>query len=505
MSMLTLSAFVGAFFLLAQGAIKGGQRRRAILFVFLGLLTFGLVGHIFSGVGLWMGLTLVTRDLGLGLLVGAATMAMHKNKYKVFLLPGILALGLAGTLHFTGLSVQYAVKSLSSRTQIKTKGQFLLELGPDDHISELKAVLNQYNARAEKAFPSVDLAEDEDLAQYYIVFAKNEVLEALMKELKADTENVDQVDWNYQVQLNPVENQASESQRGGTGFFSNDPMLNKQWGFDKSSGDDLHKALADIAPKRKAIVAIVDTGVDSRHEDIRDVFDPSSGDTDGHGHGTHCAGIAGASTNNKVGVGSYNLNGKFITIRGYKALSDEGYGSIETVCQAIIDAADGGADVISMSLGGYSPTPPKAEVDAVNYAIKKGCIVLCAAGNSNEDAKLHAPANIPGVIVVSALNQNMNKANFSNTNTSLKMPIAAPGVDILSLKTGKGYVSYSGTSMATPMVAGLVGIMRSMNPDLDTKGAFDILHNTGVQGSDSDRVGHAINAVTALEATIQKR
>jgi thermitase len=507
--MLSLSAFAGAFLLLAHGAVKGGQRRRALFFVFIGLLTFGLAGHFFGSAGLWSGLTLVIRDLGLGLLLGAGYMAWHKNKHHVFLLPGLVALGLAGTLYLTGVSVNYATDKISSnkgqQQQPKAAGQFLLELGPDDNIAELFNVLKTHKARFEKAFPSITLAEDEDLAQYYIVFASSKEIPALMKKLLADKENVDHVDWNYKVQLDPMESKATEINRGGAKFFANDPMLKDQWGFDKTNGDDLHKALTKITPKRKAIVAIVDTGVDGRHEDIRDVFESSPGDQDGNGHGSHCAGIAGAATNNKTGVASYNLNGKFVTIRGYKALTDDGYGTVESVSQAIIDAAKGGADVISMSLGGYSPTPPKAEVDAVKFAIKKGCIVLCAAGNSNEDAKLHAPANIPGVIVVSALNEGMNKARFSNTNTSLAMPIAAPGVSILSLKTGGGYVSLSGTSMACPMVAGLVGVMRSMNPDLDTKGAYEILHKTGVQISDSDRVGHAINAITALEATVAGR
>lgn len=505
MSMLSLSAFAGAFFLLAHSAAQGGRRRRALLFIFLGLMTFGLAGHIIGAASFWSALTLIARDLGLGLMVGAAYMAWNKGKHVVFLFPGILALGVSGALYLTGVTVDTVAKSLKSHKQVHEKGQCLLELGPDDSIGEVQGILNKYKARAEKAFPSISLSEDENLAQYYVVYVEEASLEALMTDLRADGENVDQVDFNYQVVLDPLESQAVTVERSGKSFLTNDPMVKDQWGFEKTNGDDLHKALKKLKPKRKAIVAIVDTGVDGKHEDLKKVFENSPGDRDGNGHGTHCAGIAAAATNNKTGVASYNFNNKFMIIRGYKALSDSGSGTIESVCQAIIDAADGGADIISMSLGGYSPTPPKAEVDAVNYAIKKGCIVLCAAGNSNEDAKLHAPANIPGVIVVSALNENMNKARFSNTNTSLGMPIAAPGVSILSLKPGGGYVSLSGTSMATPMVAGLVGVMRSINPKLDTKEAFDILHNTGVQVSDSDRVGHAINAVTALEATVQGR
>ena len=198
------------------------------------------------------------------------------------------------------------------------------------------------------------------------------------------------------------------------------------------------------------------------------VVSDGRGTDDCNGHGTHCAGIAGAATNNGLGIASYNWEGRFVTVRGYKALSDNSGGSAESVSEAIIAAARDRADVISLSLGGYAPTPPRAEVLAVEFAIKKGCIVVCAAGNSNEDAKLHAPANIPGVIVVSALDQGMRKASFSNTNTSLGLPIAAPGVDIFSLKPGTGYVGMSGTSMATPAVAGVLACVlehQSENPD----------------------------------------
>jgi len=136
----------------------------------------------------------------------------------------------------------------------------------------------------------------------------------------------------------------------------------------------------------------------------------------------------------------------------------------------------------------------------VKLALKRGAIVVTAAGNSNEDGKLHAPSNIPGVISVAALNQSMGKANFSNTNTSLARPIAAPGVQILSLKTGGGYVAYSGTSMATPMVAGLIGVMRSLRPKLTRDQIYKILKETGVAGPDHDKVGMGINALKAIEA-----
>jgi thermitase len=128
--------------------------------------------------------------------------------------------------------------------------------------------------------------------------------------------------------------------------------------------------------------------------------------------------------------------------------------------------------------------------------------VVASAGNSNADARDHIPSNVDGVIVVAAVDQNLGKARFSNTNTSLALPLAAPGVDILSLKPNNKYVPLSGTSMSTPMVSGLIGILRSFNPDLTTQQAYDILHETGKTLDDSPRIGRLINAEAAIQTVL---
>lgn len=507
MEMINLGAMVCAFLLLAQAAVRERDRRKAFFYGFLALFLFAVGGQAFSGEGFWFGLTDLTRNIGLGLIAGGLYLANKDNHPKAMLVPGVLCLALSGGLFVSIHGVQFANKALNGDSD-HVQGELLVELGADDDIDELKAVLKKYKASYERAFPSLTLADDEDLAQYFQIRAEESQLEALLKDLRADKENVDQADFNYIVKLSPIEQQGEQQPgnqvSGQQSFLANDPMLKDQWGFEKTDGNELHKLLDKAKPKRKAIVAIVDTGVDGKHEDLKEVFGESSGDSDGNGHGTHCAGIAGASTNNGIGVASFNWANKFVTIRGYKALTDEGWGTTEMVAQAIIDAAKDGADVISLSLGGYSPRPPQAEVDAVEFALKKGCIVICAAGNSNQDAKLHAPANIKGVICVSALDQDMRKARFSNTNTSLDMPIAAPGVGILSLKPGTGYVPLSGTSMATPMVSGLVGVMRAMQPEMTPRQAYRVLHETGKDGADTQKIGRAIHASSALKRTMKK-
>ncbi|MEL6846686.1 MAG: S8 family serine peptidase, partial [Bacteroidota bacterium] len=291
-----------------------------------------------------------------------------------------------------------------------------------------------------------------------------------------------------------------EANREGK-YFSNDPFLGNQWWVGPLEYNASHELLKHHQPKRKAKVAIVDTGVDQGHEDLSPIYKKSGtkGDQDKHSHGTHCAGLAGAATNNGIGIGSLNYDGAFITISGFPALDAYGRGTDYTVSKAIIDAAESGADVISMSLGGYSPVPPKSQVDAIKYARKLGAIVIVAAGNSNDNAKLYSPANINGVITVSAVDEKLNKAVFSNTNNQLKMPIAAPGVNCLSSIPGSEYKQYSGTSMATPVAAGVLGILKALNPDLTAEQAYQILVDTGKTVKDSKRVGKVVMPKAAIE------
>jgi thermitase len=141
-------------------------------------------------------------------------------------------------------------------------------------------------------------------------------------------------------------------------------------------------------------------------------------------------------------------------------------------------------------------------VNAIAFAQKRGAIVLASAGNSNRDAYNHFPSNIEGVIAVAAIDQHMQKARFSNTMPTLSRPLAAPGVDILSLVPKNGYKPMSGTSMATPIVSGLIGVMKALHPDLTAEQAYTILHETGITVEDTPRIGRVINAEAALQAVL---
>ena len=486
-----LALSVGAFVLLAWEATRD-HRSPMLAIAALGLLGASLAVRIASAPGILPATGFVFSDLGLGFLAGGTVLLARKAPAMPFFSLALLSLVLSGVLHVLGTP---------SRATESSSTSLLVELGPDDDESEIAGILDRYGARAEKAFPSVDLTEDSDLAQVLLVTlidVSDADVESMMRELRADRENVDHVEINASVQL-PEPREAETPAASHDAILANDPLASRQWALEAVRGHEAHSLLRDLKPARKAIVAILDTGVDSRHEDVREVFSASPASDDAHGHGTHCAGIAGSATNNALGMASLNWEGRFVEISAYRALSSSGMGTIESIAQAIIDATTDGADVLSMSLGDYSPTAPKVVADAVNFALRRGTIIVAAAGNAAQDAAQHMPANIDGVIAVSAVDPTLHRARFSNSNTSLRRPLAAPGVDIISLVPNGTYGPKSGTSMATPLVAGLLGVMRSLDPSLDADRAYSILSQTGIETPDASLVGPMINAAGAIE------
>lgn len=486
----TLLAILGC--LLVAYDITQTEKKPWRILAGLGLVGATLVLRLLEPAGLLSSVGGAFSDVALGFWFAAGFLAVKRAKAQPFFVLGLIAFALATSFfvlaRFFDVTLPGSTKSM------------LVELGPDDTIEELHPVFASFDLEIERAFPTVSLARDENLAQVYLLTGSENALQQVLPLLEADTENVDHVAWNEAVGLIEPVSSTSIERDPNRPIVADDPMIASQWALDAIHGAEAHQFLKDQGvPSRKAVVAILDTGVDANHEDLSSIFHTSPGNSDEHGHGTHCAGIAGAATNNAIGMASLNWNGDFVEIRGYKALGDDGLGSLESIAQAIIDATDAGADVISMSLGGFAFTPPKVVADAVSYAFSENAIVIAAAGNSNQDAKNHMPSNIEGVIVVAAVDQKNRKASFSNTNTSLSRPIAAPGVDILSLKPNNEYKNNSGTSMATPVVSGLVGVMRALNPELTSQEAYSILHETGTLGSDARRVGRTVNAEAALK------
>ncbi len=245
----------------------------------------------------------------------------------------------------------------------------------------------------------------------------------------------------------------------------NDPYYSQQWG-----PKDIHADLAwdKITPSQRAnvTIAILDTGINPTHEDLEASIVPgynfinnNNNPVDGHGHGTHVAGIAAAITNNGKGIAGIAGGAKIMPV---KIMNDNGSGDYASIINGIKYAADHGAKVISMSLGG--PGSSQAMQDAVNYAISRGASVVAASGNSNSSVAF--PGNCNGVITVGAVDSNNQRASFSNYGP--EMDVVAPGVNIFSSykESTSGYTSMSGTSMATPFVSGVVALVRAANPKL---------------------------------------
>ncbi len=241
----------------------------------------------------------------------------------------------------------------------------------------------------------------------------------------------------------------------------NDPYFGSQWGMTKIQAPDAW----DVTTGQSAVrIAILDTGVDQDHQDLASKivanknFTTSSTVDDRYGHGTHVAGIAAAATNNGLGVAGVGYS---CSIMNVKVLDDNGSGYYSWIANGITWAADNGAKVISMSLGGSSGSSTLQS--AVNYAWSKGVVLVAAAGNNGNTAATY-PAYYANCIAVAATDQNDMKASWSSYGSWVD--VAAPGVEILSTlpnhtnKIGaSNYGSLSGTSMATPHVAGLAGLI----------------------------------------------
>jgi thermitase len=485
---------------LAWGASKQTDKNAVLMLAGLALAIVAIPMHFMRGAGAYPSLISLLQHAGVGLLLGAGVIARRKGTARNLFLVGLMVLGISIVLRVP----TWASHAFHRNAEVHRTVSVLVELGPDDNIGEIQSLIDEFGGTAERAFPSVGLAEDEDLAQVFLVSGiKKELLKKFLDLLRRQLDDVDYAELNDAVGISPPIFVETSASRNAGPFFANDPMAEQQWALSAAQINEAHDWLRNAKPVRKAIVAVLDTGVDARHEDIKGTFSSHSPATsDAHGHGTHCAGIAGAATNNGTGIASLNWNGNFVEVASYKALGDDGMGSLESIAQSIIDATTDGADVISMSLGQFTPVPSKIVVDAVEFALQRDVIIVAAAGNSNQDASMHMPSNIDGVISVAAVDQQLRKAAFSNINTKLNRPIAAPGVNILSLEPGGRYGQKSGTSMATPLVAGLIGVMRALNPNVTADQAYEILRDTGVDGQDVAKTGKVVQASHALSQVL---
>jgi subtilisin family serine protease/protocatechuate 3,4-dioxygenase beta subunit len=281
-----------------------------------------------------------------------------------------------------------------------------------------------------------------------------------------------------------------------------DPLFGYQWGLSKVEAP---QAWGVTTGNSSIKIAILDTGVDSDHPDLAGKivsninFSGSNTTDDVYGHGTHVAGIAAAVTNNGIGVAGLGYSS---TIMNVKVLGDDGVGYWSWVAQGIIWAADHGAQIINLSLGG-SDTSSTLE-DAINYAWNKGVVVIAAAGNNGNSSPFY-PAYYPNCIAIAATDANDALAPWSNRGDWVD--VAAPGVSVYSTMTNGGYWYMSGTSMASPHVAGLAALVFTTVSDTNGDGKLNDEVRSRIEATCDDisvtGIGHGrIDAARAVSSAL---
>jgi len=345
-------------------------------------------------------------------------------------------------------------------------------------------------------------------------------LEALKEQLLADP-RIEAVEFNHNISIEAK---------------TNDTEFSELWGL-HNTGQTGGTRNADInAPQawntqmgsEDVVVAVVDTGVDYEHPDLEDNMWTNSGETagnskdddgngfvddvygydwfdsdsdpmDDHSHGTHVAGIIGAVGDNDLGVAGVSPE---VSIMALRFMGADGSGTTAEVAQAIVYAVDNGADIINASFASTNSSTLMEE--AIEYAEEEGVLFVAAAGNDGEDndetPNYPASYDISNILAVAATDSDDKLADFSNYGaTSVHM--AAPGESILSTTLDDDYEYKSGTSMATPHVAGAAAVLLAEKPNLSVTRLRNLVRSRGRKLNsleDKTTSGRRLNLLTAL-------
>jgi len=400
-------------------------------------------------------------------------------------------------------------------------GELVVKISPNTSLREFKVLNDQMNAfNAKKAFPNFNASIP--LGRVYIIrFALDSDIQEISRQY-ANHSIIEAAQPNYLREPRAEE------------IIPNDEKFEKLWNLEKI---DMPKAWAIEKGNPDVVIAIIDGGVDYRHPDLKskiwsnedeipsngidddkngyvddrigwDFTDaktlPGKGDfverdndpMDESGHGTHVAGIAGAQVNNKIGIAGVAWQCKIMAIRsGASLISGGSRLQDDDSAAAIIYAADNGANVINMSWGDYQNS--FIIRDAVDYAYERGCVLVGAAGNGYSPQVIF-PAGYSNVISVASINQLDSRYYGSNYGSAID--VGAPGNLIISTLPGNKYGSLTGTSMASPHVAGTVALMLSKRPGLTNQEVLQIIVYSAEPAVDSPELVGAgrLNVAKAL-------
>lgn len=418
----------------------------------------------------------------------------------------------------SGVEVKCTSKRKIKTTSVQSLDDKLASLGISE-AEQLMPLTGAKKLRQNKA-PLKSLSGREvvepDMSRLYLMnvdSTKNISVYEVIEQL----ESMDEVEYaepNYRVYAMATDNSAT---------YTAEPLYSQQWGLEAIN----MPALWDV-PKvndKRPVIAIIDTGVDTEHPDLKDnlwvneaelngedyIDDDNNGfaddvygwdfiknhplESDPNGHGTHCAGIAAAVGNNGIGITGANPDALIMPVT---VLGADGTGDIATLARGIDYAVANGADVISMSLGSLGSS--MSLYDTCKKAFQSAYLIA-AAGNSGSDIYCKNPS-VPGrqypaaydvVLGVMASDSDGNRAGFSNYDPDgpyftdydedgdnfYNYEVYAPGVDIMSTYPGGQYKSLNGTSMATPLVAGALSRLIQVKEDR-YKGTTigDIVHSS---------------------------
>lgn len=376
---------------------------------------------------------------------------------------------------------------------------------------------------------SIKKEMDLEIGAFAVVKAQDEKSLLTTVKILNNDPDIEYAEPNYLYSVKPLKAYANTYKElpysSGIDAFAeapNDPRFKELWGLRNTGsnepngrvagveGSDVNALAAwDITKGAKQVrIAVIDTGIDYTHPDLarnmwvnkaeasgkKGVDDDGNGyvddiygydfanndadPMDGNGHGTHCAGTIGAVHNDGVGVAGVMDQ---VTLVPIKFLDDSGSGSLDAAIQSIDYATKMNVDLMSNSWGGGGRS--EALNEAIKNAADKGIIFTAAAGNSssNNDASESYPANYDqaNVISVAALTAQNGLASFSSYGRN-KVHIAAPGHNVLSTVPGNKYDVFSGTSMATPHVSGVIGLLLAKEGRMDLGQLRERVVMTGV-------------------------
>lgn len=393
------------------------------------------------------------------------------------------------------------VPTTLNRDRLSSEPEVLVRFKSGVSSADIERLTSQFNDRVEdrleiiNGLMSIDDLDDADPA-------------TVAAQYQAMSDLVDYAEVNYRIELEmPNARRVAEKTNGDLAESPNDPHFTDQWGLNNNGANggskdahiDVLKAWAVTKGSEDVVIAVLDTGVDYTHPDLianmwtrpdnipqysdaqlgtfNDRFgfngvDNAADPMDENGHGTHCAGVIGAEADNDLGIAGINWNAQIMPL---KFLGRGGFGTTKDAIEAInyaVDRKKAGVNVRIISASWGSTQYSKALEDAIRAAGENGILFVAAAGNSStdNDRRPHYPSNydLPNVISVAALDRADSLASFSNFGAKT-VHVAAPGKEIVSTWLSEAYREASGTSMATPHVAGIAALIVANEPDISVE------------------------------------